>query len=238
MKAEHPNNNPLHALDHRIWNYCIRNPSHSVAVDAGANEGGYTHQLLQAGIQKVHAYEPVPDMFQRLYERYGDDDRVYCNQLGLTDYDTVIQDCTVLEAWTLGRRGELGLKECPAYAGKDVFRVSFTTVDDHLGGIPVGIIKLDVDGYEHKVLAGASKTIQAFKPEILCEFSCYIERISGSVEQFIRHILHSGYYIVSMDGVTVLDTWEGVKPHFPYTSSFDVMLIHKEKIRGVMKGIQ
>lgn len=235
MKAEHPNNNPLHALDHRVWNYCIRNCQPSVALDIGANEGGYTNQMLNAGMKHVSCFEPVPDVFAKLNERYKDDSRVFCNMMALSDYPGRLNDITVLSAWTLGKPNEYGLSVSPGYDGRDAFSVQVSTVDDYTGGTPIGMIKLDTDGYEHKVMSGAARTIQQWRPFILCEFSEYIERVSGSAKDFIGLINHLEYDVVPMDGSGVFRDWGFIKDFYPFKGSFDVMLLPREKTQDVLK---
>lgn len=237
MKAEHPNNNPLHALDHRVWNYCIQNAVPSIALDIGANEGGCTQQMLEAGLKHVSCFEPVPDVFERLSNRFKDDPRVFCNNVGISDYEGTLENVTVLSAWTLGKPDQYGLSVCPGYVGAKPFNVQLRTIDDYTGSSPVGVIKLDVDGYEHKALAGAVKTLSAYKPPILCELSEYIERVSGSAMKFISFLNHIEYDLVPMDGSGVFRDWAYIKHYYPWKGSFDVMLLPREKTQKILASL-
>lgn len=230
-KADHPNNNPLHALSMAAWdwalNQCSQDKVLRVAIDAGANEGGYTHMLRQHGF-KVHAFEPIPRVFATLHDRFKEDPMVYCNQMGLSDYPGVLKNIQVRGAWTIlpedwkGNTQVLGKN--PTY-GDDRFDVVLTTIDEYCDGSPIGFIKLDVEGYEHKVLAGAVKTIQAYHPPILCEFGCFIDAVSGSSQAFVECLLWLGYHVVAMDGSRIFRSWPEIKPHYPFGTTFDVMLI-------------
>lgn len=198
-----------------------------VAVDIGANDGGYTRTLVEAGFL-VHAFEPVPKMFRKLVEAHGSNKSVICNNVGLSDNSETIRGVTVLEAWTLAPPGTGGLRVSPDFSDDGKFDLTCITLDSYIDGRKVGLIKLDVDGYEHKVLRGSVKTIAINRPAILCEFGCYIEKLGGSAEEFVNFIFSLGYSIVPMDMNSVFTTWEQVQPQWPYHTTFDVMLLPNE----------
>lgn len=232
--------NPLYANSHKFWDWCVQNAQVKIGLDIGANEGGYTASMLEHGMEKVHAFEPVPNMAAKLQNRFRNDPRVFCNAVGVSDYPGRLEGVTVLEAWTLGKPGLGGLSVCPDYKNTPPFSVDLVTIDDYLAGTPVGVIKLDVDGYEHKVLAGAHRTLNRWRPPILCEFSCYIAKVSGSSEAFVRMITHLKYVTVTADGSAVFKTWEQISPHYPHHSSFNVMLLPEEwtdRIIGPFKAL-
>jgi FkbM family methyltransferase len=226
------NPNPLHALSDKAWNRALQIAHPRIAIDAGANEGGYTHLMLESGLSLVHAFEPVPSVFDKLLARYLEEPRVFCNRMGLSDYKGSLKDVTVLVAWTIGKPNEYGLSVSPGWNDKPKFNVELTTIDSYLGGSPCGFMKIDVDGYEHKVLSGASHTLSTWKPPMLIEFSCYIPAVSGSVKDFLDFIFFYGYVVMSMDGRFVAANRQQVEPHYPYTTSFDVMLIHRDQLQN------
>ena len=197
-----------------------------VAIDAGANDGGYTLTLARHGF-KVHAFEPVPRMFAKMKELHKDNPDVICNNLGLSDVNAIIPNVTVLDCWTIGNPGMGGLQVSPDFRSEPSFDMKVVRLDDYLDGLPIGIIKLDVDGYEFKVLRGAEKTIRKFKPPILCEFGTYLSKIGDSPKEFVNYIFNLGYNVVPMDGNCVFDSWDLIEPQFPFHTTFDVMLIPK-----------
>lgn len=217
--------NPMHALSQDLLNKLAAQAEHKVALDIGANEGGFVDLFLQHGMW-VHAFEPVPSVYAKLFGKYGNDSRVELNNIGLSDCVGAVLGVTVLEAWTIGRVGDGCLQRSPV--DKGTFDMKLTTVDAYLNGAPIGIIKLDADGYEGRILNGARETIAAWRPPILCELSNYIERMSCSAEYFCKTVFGMGYRIVSADGRRQFFSWDQVKPHWPYHSSFDVMLVPNE----------
>ncbi len=215
---------PLHVNSWSRYERAMREAEYPVAIDAGANSGGYTATLLENGFGVI-AFEPVPQMFSELAARFKDDARVICNAAGLSDHPHRLNGITVLEAWTLGNPGLGGLSVKPEYKDSAAFDVEFTTIDEYMQGSPVGIIKLDVDGYEYRVLRGAEKTIRRWKPAILCEFSQYIQKVGDSPKEFVEFIGALGYQIESMDGKSIYNGWDAVRPEWPFNTSFDVMLM-------------
>jgi FkbM family methyltransferase len=193
-----------------------------VAIDCGANDGGYTRTLLAHGFQ-VHAFEPVPEMIELIRAQFADNPNVFINPFGLSDKHENIHDVQILEAWALGRPGDGGFY--PA-ASTDPFDLVCMPLDFFFSDTPVGLIKLDVDGFEAKVLRGATQTINLSRPPILCELSTYIDRLGGGAQPFCDLVFNTlNYRMTSMDGAYTAYDWFGVKPFFPYDSSFDVMLL-------------
>lgn len=216
--------NPLYACSQDLFNYCLETCQPKIAIDVGANDGGYTNIMLKQGYV-VTAFEPVPDVFEKLRQRYADNRLVHCVPAAASDRLETLHNVTVLCAWTIGDPAKVPLSVCPSYEGKPGFDVETVTLDslDWPGG--VGIIKLDVDGYEHKVLRGAWELLTTYQPPILCEFSGYIAKCGDDPRQFVEDIFRLGYHVFSCDGKQRFSTWREIEPCYPFDTSFDVMLI-------------
>ncbi len=196
-----------------------------VAFDCGSNEGGMIHPLLERGFE-VHAFEPLEEEMNKAKDRYGDDPRITFNLAGLSDENKVMKDASVYRSWTIGQNLTLD----PPEMEHKKFDIQLYTLDYYvkMQEIPqVGLIKIDVDGYEFRVLRGARETILRDKPPILIELSEYISLLGESIEEFINYIFGLGYRIHAMDGSYIASTWEEVEPYYPYHSSFDVMMLPK-----------
>lgn len=217
---------PLHVNSWIAYNLALDGAKIRVAVDAGANDGGYTNTLLEHGFE-VHAFEPVPAMYRKMGARVGDNSKAFLNCMGLSDRREVIKDVVVLEAWTIGKVGDGGLQKTPNPEVQAPFDLHTITLDEYLGETRIGIFKLDVDGHEFKVLRGAEKTIRRDMPPILCEFSTYLHKLFGASEPeaFVNFIFGLGYKIVSCDGLHEFTRWEDIKPQWPWHTSFDVILL-------------
>lgn len=220
---------PLHALDWTVFDWCLANCQPRMALDIGANAGGYTAKLAKAGFHVI-AFEPVPSEFDTLTARFGDNSSVKLRNMALSDQPGIMESVTVTNAWTLGTPETTGFSVTAEFVDKPRFDVSVSTVDAQCVGLRIGFIKLDVDGYEPKVWRGAQQIITRDQPPFLCELSGYYSHVGEDPQDFIENVIANGYWIVSMDGKTRFRTWNQVKPCFPFHSSYDVMLIPERLI--------
>lgn len=218
----------LQAIRLDLYTRSIQQARIKVACDIGANNGGYTDALVKAGF-KVHAFEPIPRIFKQLSDRFHGNSQVVCRNEGLSDIDSVIENISVLGCWTLADRNKVGIDVAIEFLEEKPFQVQLRKLDSVIDE-EVGIIKLDVDGYEHKVIKGAVGVISRSRPPILCELNCYVEKLGGSAKSFVEDVCDLGYRFVSLDGKCVCKSWEEVEPFWPYHSSYDVMLMPSELI--------
>ncbi|TZF87297.1 FkbM family methyltransferase [Cognatilysobacter lacus] len=124
-------------------------------VDVGANVGSYS--ILACAVAGAHgcAVEPVPATFERLVENMRInhlDEAVQCVNAGLGS-----------EPGTLRFSSDMGVCN-RALASSDtrpgVVEVQGITLDALLAGRSPRLIKIDVEGYESAVLAGADATLR------------------------------------------------------------------------------
>ena len=129
----------------------------AVVVDAGANIGIYSRFLSScvgpAGI--VHSFEPDPENFARLRTEVASLPNVRVNQLALSDRagDSLLY---ISEELNVDHR---------AYPTEGETRrtvsIRSTTLDDYFKpGERVGLIKMDLQGYELHALRGAKRVLQ------------------------------------------------------------------------------
>lgn len=142
----------------------------SVAIDVGANIGVTAlilDSLLPSG--KIIAIEAGPRLAKVL-------------QVNLAENNA--KNVSVIQAAVSDRDGSVNFFEASAYGfmcDDDVkdhptTRVPMTTVDNIVethGLDRVDFIKIDVEGFEDRVLAGATKTIECFQPIIILEFNLW-----------------------------------------------------------------
>lgn len=221
---------PLHVLSWSAYEKAMKDAKIRVAIDAGANEGDYTRTLVEKGFE-VWAFEPQPVMFRKLFERHWDKKGVWPINMGLGNHVHILKDVQILECWSIGKPGDGGMLMTPNLEVQRPFDMLVTTIDHFFsprrkpGDGGVGIIKLDTDGFEYKVLKGGEQTIRKWKPAILCEFGEYLERLGDDPKTFIEFIFDLGYDIWSMDGLNKFSTWKEIEPQYPHSSTFDVMLL-------------
>jgi len=165
-----------------------------VLVDVGAYLGSHTIRLAKYfGV--VIAFEPNPEAV-----------RIFKKNLELNG----IKNVMLLECALGDQEGELDLylrggssTLLKGYEGKGKVKVKVRRLDDILYNVLYhnDVIKIDVEGYEEKVIRGALKTIKKHKPIIVIEHHEYREykELEGSRERITK--LLDGYIPINLNGV-------------------------------------
>lgn len=196
-----------------------------VVVEVGANLGALTVPIAQCvgdtGV--VIAYEPQRVTYQAL-----------CGNLALNSLPNVVAHnnavgavvgSTHCPAVTLSAPDNVGGVEMDASKPPNV---AVTTLDTDLGAIPrLTLLKIDVEGMEVDVLAGADALIRRTRPTIVAE----IDR-DGKKELTIAWLKAHDYLLYTHNpplyrqdnwrGITDLNPWPGVV-------SFNVVAIPRER---------
>lgn len=140
-------------------------------LDIGANTGAYS--LLACARNpaiRAIAYEPVPRVYERLVENIELNalgQRCVARQVAISDHQGTtrlhVPHSLIPSSASLARDGFRGI------AG-ELIDVDVTTADrDTEGEEPVDLVKIDVEGFEHHVLAGMPRILGKHRPVIICE---------------------------------------------------------------------
>ncbi len=140
--------------------------SHSVVFDIGANIGDHSlYWAKKARAQRIYAFEPVQSTYKILEKNIALnrlESVVIPFNVGLSDLDG--------NASTLSYMVEaIGSTQLQQSEDGDmcVQRLDSLPLTDQLKR--VDFVKIDVEGFEHKVLRGGSKFFPKFKPTIFIE---------------------------------------------------------------------
>jgi FkbM family methyltransferase len=129
-----------------------------IFLDIGANLGSYS--LLAAGVAKAKsiAFEPVPQTFNKLLRSIDINnlkDRIDARQIALTSKRA---------SWNGGDLYFSTDRDCENsfvsadYTGERI-PISLSTLDEEVFGLSPTLLKIDVEGFEADVLAGASTVL-------------------------------------------------------------------------------
>lgn len=160
------------------------------ALDIGAHVGFWSMWLVTY-FQKVHAFEPVGEhgeCFQR-------------NVCGAELHPVAVGD----------RVGSVGIDIDEANTGKShVFGfglIPMITVDS-LDLNDVDLIKIDVEGMEAQVIAGALKTIERCKPVLVVEEKGHHERYGNRESQSVEMLMDMGMRVSRKMGADYIMVWK------------------------------
>lgn len=143
---------------HVYFRGAVRVAPGDVVIDAGACEGFFVMQALEAGCSHVYAFEPVKVLTEGLTRTFAGNDRVELVSAGLSD--------------TKGR-AKISLGKafiCEAKidsSGSE--EIALTTIDAFVqarGLTNVDFIKMDIEGAEIKAIQGAEEVLRRFAPKL------------------------------------------------------------------------
>jgi len=185
-----------------------------VFVDAGANEGLYS--IFAAGqvgeLGRVYAFEPSPREFRRL-ER-----NLRLNQFPqLRIFSDALSAGSGISTLSIAREEHGGQNTLGALAegvgrqrGLEVATRSLDDIAAAEGWERIDVLKMDVEGEEIRLLAGASRVLRTMRPVVLFECSAAaLARNGGSREELLAKLQSFDYSIYCFDDATGLPVAAG-----------------------------
>jgi FkbM family methyltransferase len=177
-----------------------------VVLDVGANIGLWTLSAARrAGSRHVHAFEPVPQLYQALVRHLelNQLSEVQCRQLALADRSGT----TTFFMATHGNSGGSGLASRPGV--EEPVEVTLATLDQYCEEQRLGqvdFMKVDVEGAETLVFSGGRCILGAtYAPAIMFESHAANVALFGRTQSEVRQQLESlGYQIFRFDGKLLL----------------------------------
>ncbi len=204
----------------------------SIAIDVGANTGGMAHNFCVHGYKQVHLFEPSPRMIEMSKDLLKNfKDRCFFNQCGVSDKPKKLKNVKMLQSWILCGEGEQ--YKYPVSPGAlalqpEPFDTDLITLDDYCVDFTrLDLLKIDVEGYDWKVLRGGAKTIRKYRPIIIIELSLYIKDIEKKdIIHFIDYLYNMEYDIFDLQNKPVNKS--RMIKEYPYHSSCDVVMYPKK----------
>jgi FkbM family methyltransferase len=192
-------------------------------VDVGANVGYFTllASRLVGPTGRVIACEPSPKLHADLVNTLRDNGlNAAVHQLGLSDADG-----EVLLYETPESHHNLTPSMIPSESSAKSVRVPVRRLDDCLdawGVAAVDLLKVDVEGYEPRVFAGAGRWLDSGRVRaLMCEFNDYWLRQAGSSPDAL-HALLTGHGFIDQSGT----------PRFVPGCVDNRLLVHRSALPG------
>jgi FkbM family methyltransferase len=158
-----------------------------VAIDVGAHVGFWARDMAQR-FGKVYAFEPAEDCYECLNKNLADlvNVQAYKAAVGATAGSCTMQDDEK-------RLGNTGSRFVAPHCDGETPMVTL----DELGFLACDFLKVDVEGYEHCVLVGASKLIRRHRPVIImeCDKHFSMKRYGVPDDSAEQWLLGKGYRV-------------------------------------------
>jgi FkbM family methyltransferase len=177
-----------------------------VVVDVGAGEGTYTSVFAKTrAVAAVYAFEPVPAAFAKLRNAVRAYGHVQCFNFALGEangrqalYEYACSDVSSLLKMEEHQERLLRSSRMPSVITVDVNRL-----DDLVKAGTVAqpdLIKIDVQGYEDRVIRGADSTLQRTRYCVI-ELS-FVSMYQGSLlfGEMYEHMRDRGFQLVAVAG--------------------------------------
>jgi len=224
--------------DHVTRQKYLSIPKSAVIVDVGANIGSMAFRFAQQVTNgHVYAFEPTDYAFKKLLRNISFNpvlaERITPVQLFLSDQTEVDHQIKAYSSWKVDGTG---VALHPLHGGtiKPAESVSAVTLDDFCTDNKirkVDLIKIDTDGHELRVLAGAVKTIEKYQPHVIFEIGLYVLEERGEIfEQYFLYLSSFKYDLInSKNGKKI--TLENFHKQIPMRSTTDIIAV-PQKITG------
>jgi FkbM family methyltransferase len=166
-------------------------------VDVGANVGYYTALAatqVAGGAGRVVAFEPSLYAFEKL-KRWVEGNRLE----HVTAVNAGLSDSSGKTKIYLGIGSDNHTPTMVAHENANATEVSIVTLDaeaERLGLDRIDLIKIDVEGHEPKMLAGAKRLLKERRIRaVLCEFNEHWLRKAGSSPQELERIFREAGFL-------------------------------------------
>jgi FkbM family methyltransferase len=193
-----------------------------VFIDAGANRGE-TIQAIKLGARnaKIIGFEPNPIVFKKLQGVYGKDPNVTLHNVGLGDEEGNLElNIPYYKNFMFDGLASFKPEEALGWLRTRIFffkesHLSLRKVNCHIDrldsfNLSPDFIKIDVQGYELKVIIGGRKTIERTKPIFLIE---------TPTEEVTRYLADLNYAPYRYDKETGFSPGQGSLNTFFFESS-------------------
>lgn len=146
-----------------------------IVFDIGANVGDFTQEILIANPEAIiHCFEPSIKTFEKLKERFGNNERVILNNVAVGDF---LGEMPLFDSGSGTEHASLidGLMEGAYKKESNCHVVKVVTLDDYIarhGMAYIDFLKIDVEGFEYQVIKGAQFALnKKMIRKILFEFN-------------------------------------------------------------------
>ena len=166
-------------------------------IDVGANFGYHTLLFSKEVSENVYSFEPQLQNFQLLQRNVKNNNVTNVKLFNLACGDTncdvqmpLITDWSVVE----------NMGDFTPNVIKDSYSITKSIVLDDMDFKNIDLIKIDVQGWEKKVLHGTRNILKEYKPALIVEFEWFqLKKTNTTCEELYGFIRKQNYYIFQLE---------------------------------------
>jgi FkbM family methyltransferase len=175
-----------------------------IVYDIGASTGISCSSFAKLrNVSRVYSFEPVPSQFDKLSARMKSYDKVNCYNIALGDQNGVLPmyvsrwtDSSSLMKMTDYFQDQIKGVDCLEKIDVKTYRLD--DYFDEAGLLAADFIKIDVQGFEKKVIAGGEKTIRKAKYCALEMSFQVLYEDSPLFDEMYRTMYDIGFRLISL----------------------------------------
>lgn len=219
----------------KLYERILAHKKSQVVFDIGANIGAHTlplARLVAPSGGQVHAFEPTVYAIDKMRKNLALNPEiagsVIVTQAMLTGQRGLQPDKEIYSSWPLVKDKRLHA----VHRGKlkNTTGAKAVMLDDYVdqsGLERVDLVKMDVDGHEPEVMAGAWETFKRFRPLLIMEWSpCLFTERPNVMENILDRLFGMGYYLNDGDtGREIRNGLSALRSLTPGGGSMNVLLM-------------
>jgi FkbM family methyltransferase len=175
--------------------------TNTICVDIGAHKGEILDLFIRQAPGIMHfAFEPIPDLYQKLNTKYLKHCNVFPCALGDVEGETPFQYVKNAPAYSGIRKRSYDIK-APEI---EELKVHLKTLDSIIPEyVKVGFIKIDVEGAEFLVLKGAMNILKRDQPFVIFECGLGASDYYGTTPEAVFDFFRNETLLK----ISLLDNW-------------------------------
>jgi FkbM family methyltransferase len=164
-------------------------------IDIGASQGDILRHIVRLAPHGAHlAFEPLPDLAEALAVAFP---HVDVRALALYDVSATMPFHRVVRSHWHSSLSPMGRRP----HGLEQFPVAVRRLDDELpAGYAPALIKIDVEGAEAGVLAGAERTLRRHRPIVVFEHGVHVQHFPRGSADVFATLDRAGLRVFDIDG--------------------------------------
>ena len=218
---------------HIIKNKSIKLSPRSIIFDVGANFGVFSLQfakLVPSG--KVYAFEPTHYAFSKLEKNLQLNPklkkRIFPIQAFVSSKTAANSKLKAFSSWRIDRYEKMDVHPVHHGIKKPAQGVGSVTLDDFCKKrniTNVDFIKIDTDGHELKVLYGAKKLINRFRPIIIFEVGIYLLNEQNiDFAEYMKFFAPFNYRLFNAQNGKIINI-DNYLRHIPLYGTIDILAV-------------